>query len=180
MGGGRRPRLRFVSDGNVLAQRHIGTYEVMQMLNAIRSGKWALVALMATGLLGLPEAAEARDRCDRNGRNDRSGRYSSQQRYSGYRNDGYYRNDSSYRNDGYYRNNNNGYYRDSGYYGDDYRYEQPRSAGKSAAIIGGGAAAGAAVGAMTGGKKGALIGAAVGGIGGLVYDRSTRNRRSGW
>jgi len=46
--------------------------------------------------------------------------------------------------------------------------------------IGGGAAVGAILGAIIGGAKGAAIGAAVGGIGGLVYDRATRNNGPGW
>ena len=69
---------------------------------------------------------------------------------------------------------------------DDYRYRnstasddyptQGRSTGKSAAIIGGGAAAGAAVGAAAGGGKGAAIGALGGGAAGYIYDRMTKNR----
>jgi hypothetical protein len=61
---------------------------------------------------------------------------------------------------------------------DDRRIEQPRSKAKSAAIIGGGAAAGAAVGAMAGGGKGAAIGAIAGGAGGYVYDRATKNKEA--
>jgi hypothetical protein len=55
-------------------------------------------------------------------------------------------------------------------------YTKRRSTAKSAAIIGGSAAAGAAVGAMAGGGKGAAIGAVAGGAGGYVYDRATRNK----
>ena len=51
-----------------------------------------------------------------------------------------------------------------------------RSTGKSAMIIGGGAAAGAAIGAAAGGGKGAAIGALGGGAAGLIYDRMTKNR----
>jgi uncharacterized protein YcfJ len=51
-----------------------------------------------------------------------------------------------------------------------------RSTAKSAAIIGGSAAAGAAVGAMAGGGKGAAIGALAGGAGGYIYDRMTKNK----
>jgi hypothetical protein len=54
--------------------------------------------------------------------------------------------------------------------------ERTRSTGKSAAIVGGGAAAGAAVGAAAGGGKGAVIGALGGGAAGYVYDRMTRNK----
>jgi hypothetical protein len=53
--------------------------------------------------------------------------------------------------------------------------KKERSKLKSAAIIGGGAAAGAAVGGLAGGKKGAAIGAIGGGVAGLVYDRMTKN-----
>lgn len=51
-----------------------------------------------------------------------------------------------------------------------------RSKKKSAAIIGGSAAAGAAIGALAGGGKGAAIGAIAGGAGGLIYDRKTANK----
>jgi hypothetical protein len=59
-------------------------------------------------------------------------------------------------------------------YRDDRQVKQERSTGKSAAIIGGGAAAGAAIGAMAGGGKGAAIGALTGGAAGLIYDRMTK------
>jgi hypothetical protein len=61
---------------------------------------------------------------------------------------------------------------------DDQPVSQKRSTAKSAAIIGGGAAAGAAVGGLAGGGKGAAIGALTGGAGGLVYDRMTRDKES--
>jgi hypothetical protein len=48
---------------------------------------------------------------------------------------------------------------------------------KDALIIGGSAGAGTAIGAMAGGKKGAGIGAAAGGVGGLIYDLVTRNKK---
>lgn len=50
-----------------------------------------------------------------------------------------------------------------------------RSWEKEALIIGGSAAGGAAIGALAAGKKGAAVGAAAGGIGGLIYDLSTRD-----
>jgi hypothetical protein len=49
-----------------------------------------------------------------------------------------------------------------------------RSWEKELLIVGGTAGAGTAVGALTGGKKGAGIGAAAGGVGGLIYDLTTR------
>jgi hypothetical protein len=52
-----------------------------------------------------------------------------------------------------------------------------RSKGKSVAIVAGSAGAGAAIGALAGGGKGAGIGAIVGGVSGLVYDRTTANKR---
>ena len=61
-------------------------------------------------------------------------------------------------------------------YDDDRRYEEPRSTGKSVAIIGGSAAAGAVIGGIAGGGKGAAIGALGGGAAGLIYDRMTRNK----
>lgn len=52
-----------------------------------------------------------------------------------------------------------------------------RSWEKEALIIGGGAGGGAAIGALAGGGKGAGVGAAVGGVGGLIYDLATRNKK---
>jgi hypothetical protein len=52
-----------------------------------------------------------------------------------------------------------------------------RSWQKEALIIGGSAGAGTAIGAMAGGKKGAGVGAAAGGVGGLIYDLITRNKK---
>ena len=51
-----------------------------------------------------------------------------------------------------------------------------RSKKKSAAIVGGSAAAGAAIGALAGGGKGAAIGGIAGGVGGLIYDRKTAKK----
>jgi hypothetical protein len=51
-----------------------------------------------------------------------------------------------------------------------------RSKAKSAAIIGGSAAAGAGIGALAGGGKGAGIGAIAGGAAGLIYDRKTHKK----
>jgi hypothetical protein len=137
---------------------------------------WTRTALAAVLALAFgAEASLAADRCDLRG-NRRDDRAQYQYNSRGYGNNGYrtsypeaaYR-DYGYRTDGY---RTDGYRNDSYYeYGDN----RPRSAGKSAAIIGGSAAAGAAVGALTGGGKGAAIGAAVGAVGGLVYDRATRN-----
>ncbi len=52
-----------------------------------------------------------------------------------------------------------------------------RSWEKEALIIGGSAGAGTAIGALAGGKKGAGVGAAAGGVGGLIYDLITRNKK---
>jgi len=106
--------------------------------------------------------------------------------------DPYYRGgyDRSY-DRGYSNNYNQGYrYRQSYtnqsnnyYYGNDGRYYSDygrRSKGKSAAIIGGSAAAGAVIGALAGRGKGAAIGALIGGVGGLIYDRSTYKTSGGW
>ena len=54
-------------------------------------------------------------------------------------------------------------------------FQQHRSVGKSALIVGGSAAAGAGIGALAGGGKGAGIGAIAGGLGGFIYDRLTAN-----
>ena len=79
----------------------------------------------------------------------------------------------------------NGYYGDRGYYGgrddDRYYYERNRHAGRSAAIIGGSAAAGAVLGAAAGSGKGAAIGAIVGGVAGVVADQAVRHHdRDRW
>jgi hypothetical protein len=48
---------------------------------------------------------------------------------------------------------------------------------KDALIVGGSAGGGALIGAAASGKKGAGVGAAVGGVGGLIYDLLSRNKR---
>ncbi len=57
------------------------------------------------------------------------------------------------------------------------QHANKRSWEKEALIIGGSAGAGTAIGALAGGKKGAGIGAAAGGVGGLIYDLVTRNKK---
>jgi hypothetical protein len=57
------------------------------------------------------------------------------------------------------------------------RRANKRSWEKEALIIGGSAGAGTAIGAIAGGKKGAGVGAAAGGVGGLIYDLATRNKK---
>ena len=52
--------------------------------------------------------------------------------------------------------------------------EDDRSWGKTAMVIGGGAASGAGVGGIVGGKKGALIGAAIGGGAASIYEATQR------
>ena len=52
--------------------------------------------------------------------------------------------------------------------------EDDRSWGKTAIVIGGGAASGAGVGGIVGGKKGALIGAAIGGGAASIYEATQR------
>jgi uncharacterized membrane-anchored protein len=52
-----------------------------------------------------------------------------------------------------------------------------RSWEKDALIIGGSAGTGTAIGAIAGGKKGAGVGAAAGGVGGLIFDLATRNKK---
>jgi hypothetical protein len=52
-----------------------------------------------------------------------------------------------------------------------------RSWEKEVLIIGGSAGAGTAIGALAGGKKGAGVGAAAGGVGGLIYDLLTRDKK---
>lgn len=57
------------------------------------------------------------------------------------------------------------------------QHANKRSWEKDALIIGGSAGAGTAIGAIAGGKKGAGIGAAAGGVGGLIYDLLTRDKK---
>jgi len=59
----------------------------------------------------------------------------------------------------------------------DRPHAQKRSWEKDALIIGGSAGAGTLIGAVAGGGKGAAIGASAGGIGGLIYDLATRDRK---
>jgi hypothetical protein len=130
------------------------------MKNPMNWTRSALAGILALSLLGAPQIAAAHDRWDRDGYYDNRG-------YQGY----YYSGDvgPAYR-DGYYR------YGRSPYYGGDYGYyRSDRSAGKSAAIVGGSAAAGAIFGALAGGGQGAAIGAVIGGIGGLIVDSATKN-----
>jgi hypothetical protein len=56
-------------------------------------------------------------------------------------------------------------------------HSNKRSWEKEALIIGGSAGAGTAIGAIAGGKKGAGVGAAAGGVGGLIYDLITRDKK---
>jgi hypothetical protein len=53
-------------------------------------------------------------------------------------------------------------------------HSNKRSWEQEALIIGGAAGGGAGIGALAGGKKGAGVGAAVGGVGGLIFDLTTR------
>jgi hypothetical protein len=48
---------------------------------------------------------------------------------------------------------------------------------QDALIVGGSAGGGALIGAAAGGTKGAGVGAAVGGVGGLIYDLLSRDKR---
>jgi hypothetical protein len=57
------------------------------------------------------------------------------------------------------------------------QHANKRSWEKEALIIGGSAGAGTGIGALAGGKKGAGIGAAAGGVGGLIYDLMTRDKK---
>ena len=127
--------------------------------------RMTMTGMLALATLGAP-LAEARDRCDRPS-------------YSRHESRGYGRSyapaNAGYRNYEY-RNYDNRNYDNRNYDNRDYGYRQERSAGKSAAIIGGSAAAGAVIGGLAGGGKGAAVGAVVGGIGGLVVDRSTRDQ----
>jgi hypothetical protein len=56
-------------------------------------------------------------------------------------------------------------------------HAKKRSWEKEVLIIGGSAGAGTAIGALAGGKKGAGVGAAAGGVGGLIYDLVTRDKK---
>ena len=109
---------------------------------------------------------------------------SAQSRYDPYYNQSYYSQNGYYSNNPYYNGRyqqpyySTGRYRSSSDWNDDYRYyrRNKRSTGKSVAIIGGSAAGGALIGGLAGGGKGAAIGALIGGVGGLIYDQTTRNK----
>lgn len=140
-----------------------------------------LTAALVLTMFGVPNLASADDdRCDRRGRGNAYGHYK-QQRYNDARYRDSYR--DNYRGNGYRDSGYNGNYRANPYpyndrnYSGNYRYQQPRSAGTSAAIIGGTAAAGAGVGAVLGGWKGAVLGGTAGAAGGVIYDQATRNNR---
>jgi hypothetical protein len=90
--------------------------------------------------------------------------------YRGYNQNTYYHRGGDYR-DGYY--GDRGY--DSGRYDDHYYYDRDHHAGRSAAIIGGSAAAGAAIGGAAGRGQGAAIGAIIGGVAGVVADQAVRH-----
>ncbi len=86
-----------------------------------------------------------------------------------------------------YYGRDNGYYdqRNSDYAPRDYNYNRDRNGygysnrdrwGRSAAYIGGGAAAGAALGAIIGHGKGAGVGAIAGGLGGYLYKKHNDRR----
>ena len=154
-------------------------------MKALKFKRTGLVAMLAASLLGSSQIAAAYDGYDRNGYQQNSyynGPY--QRSYPGYdRAYGYNQPRMDYRNSSYYRDRyDDGRYRysggDYGYgYRDDYSYGySERSPGKSAAIVGGTAAAGAIFGGLAGGGKGAAIGAIVGGLGGLIFDQATKDR----
>ncbi|HMJ61821.1 MAG TPA: hypothetical protein VK493_08665 [Bryobacteraceae bacterium] len=86
---------------------------------------------------------------------------------------GYYR-EQDYRHARYIPNDR---YYDNHYYDNRRGYYDHRDnhAGRSAAIIGGSAAAGAVIGAAAGHGQGAAIGAVIGGIGGFIADQSVRH-----
>lgn len=131
-------------------------------MNRWKSLKVGTALFVALSILGVAPAAVAGERYGR--QNSYSNSYSYDRNY---RDDGD-RYNNSYRDDRY-RNS------DPYYSGRD-NYRPFGRAGRSVAIVGGGAAAGAIVGAIAGGGKGAAIGAAVGGVGGLIYDRASKHR----
>lgn len=140
----------------------------------MKSFQWkqrGLAAILAASLIGLPQVAAAGDRHD--GYDHNSGAYASP--YRGNNGYAYSQPRADYRDRGYYTGSNRDRYSDDRYYGPGYGGYYEQSPGKSAAIIGGSAAAGAVFGALAGGGKGAAIGAVVGGLGGLIVNQATRD-----
>src|SRR5690349_6033243 len=108
----------------------------------------ALIALLSVWLCSAPQLAVGRERCstENYGRNRGADYYGNDRRgsYRESRNSPY--RDYGYRDTGY---RDRGYASYGSYYPESYGgYRESRSAAKSAAIIGGGAAAGAAIGGL--------------------------------
>jgi len=143
-------------------------------MNRWKSFKTGVAMLVGLSVLGAAPAAFAGDRYDR--RDSYSNSYDRNYRDDSYRYNNSYRNTYQNRDAYTYRNDSRYYGNDNRYYGNGY-YRDYRSPGKSAAIIGGSAAAGAVVGAIAGGGKGAAIGAAVGGITGLIINQANKDHR---
>src|SRR4051812_31151126 len=114
-----------------------------QALSRVRKGMATVAAVL---VLGLPQMASAADHCNRN-RGERANRGYNNYGYNGGYNNGGYNNGGYYTNGGDNNRAYNGPYNNTAYgnsaysqpyYGDSYdSYPSTRSAGHSAAIIGG-------------------------------------------
>jgi len=128
-------------------------------MKRILIGSLALFAMVIA-----PAASFAQDRYGERGGRGYQSNYPVQDRYYGGDN-GYYDHRNSYNREYNYNRDRNGY----GYANRD-RW------GRSAAYVGGGAAAGAALGAIIGNGKGAAIGALAGGVGGYLVKKHNDRR----
>ncbi|MDQ6699178.1 MAG: glycine zipper domain-containing protein [Acidobacteriota bacterium] len=126
-------------------------------------------ALLAMALAPVASFGGDRDQgraCNRDEQGYRSN-YPVQSRYDnrGYGYDAYQRNSYTTPRDYNYNYSQNGYGYSNGYPTNKNRW------GRSAAYVGGGAAAGAVVGGLIGHGKGAAVGALAGGVGGYLYKK---------
>jgi hypothetical protein len=121
----------------------------------------AVLSIFGLALANFPTPAQAADH----------GYYGEQE----YNHTRYVRNDRGDARGYSNRYSDNRYRQNDRYYDRGAYRDRDSHAGRSAAIIGGSAAAGAVIGAAAGHGQGAAIGAVVGGIAGFIADQSVRH-----